>query len=170
MHVIEGEGAVHTPGSRGSRPLTVEVTDETGRPVAGATVSFHTPVDGPSALFLSGLRTEILSTDANGRATVRGLQANREPGRFLVRIVATKEQARVGSLSSQYIAEPKTSSPAARGKSGSGGKKRWMAILSVVGGGAAAGYWVAANRSSSPSSPAAPPVTIGSPVITIGKP
>ena len=40
IRVIEGEGAVHLPGSRSSRPITVEITEETGKPVAGAAVSF----------------------------------------------------------------------------------------------------------------------------------
>ena len=46
IHILEGEGAVHPPGSRISRPLVVEVTDETGRPVPSAAVvmsSFMVP-------------------------------------------------------------------------------------------------------------------------------
>ena len=41
IQIVEGEGAVYAPGARSARPLAVEVTDETGRPVAGAAVSFH---------------------------------------------------------------------------------------------------------------------------------
>jgi hypothetical protein len=43
IRVIEGEGAVHQPASRSARPITVEITEETGKPVAGAAVSFHLP-------------------------------------------------------------------------------------------------------------------------------
>src|SRR5687767_1440058 len=86
IHVIEGEAAVHIPGSRSSRPLTVEITDETGKPVADAAVSFHVPEEGPGGSFLNGLRTTVATTDARGRASVRGLQVNRNPGRFQIRI------------------------------------------------------------------------------------
>ncbi len=64
IRVIEGEGAVHLPGARSSRPIAVEITDETGRPVAGAAVSFHLPEDGPGGAFVNGLRTEVVITDA----------------------------------------------------------------------------------------------------------
>src|SRR5262245_13641328 len=103
--VVEGEGVVHVPGSRSSRPLTVEITEETGKPVADASVSFHIPEDGPGGTFPNGLRTAVATTDARGRATVRGLQTNRNPGRFQIRIFASKEQARAGTVSFQYIGE-----------------------------------------------------------------
>ena len=96
IQFIEGEGAVHAPGSRSARPLTVEVTDETGRPVPGAAVSFHLPDEGPGGAFANGLRTEVAVTDAQGRVSLHGLQVNRMPGRFQIRVVANKEQARAG--------------------------------------------------------------------------
>src|SRR5438093_61797 len=74
--VIEGEGAVHVPGSRSSRPLTVEITDETGKPVPNAAVSFHVPDDGPGGTFPNGLRTAVVTTDTRGRSSLRGLQVN----------------------------------------------------------------------------------------------
>ena len=40
---------------------------------------------------------------AGGRANVRGLQVNRIPGQFSIRITAAKEQARAGVLVSQWI-------------------------------------------------------------------
>jgi hypothetical protein len=69
IHFIEGEGAVHAPGSRTPRPLTVEVTDETGKPVSGAAVSFHLPDEGPGGAFANGLRTEVAITDVQGRVS-----------------------------------------------------------------------------------------------------
>jgi hypothetical protein len=118
IRVIEGEGAVHPPGSHSTRPITVEITEETGRPVAGAAVSFHLPEDGPGGAFVNGLRTEVVITDANGHASLHGLLANRIPGRFQVRIVASKEQARAGTVSFQYVAEIRGGTAAPRRSEG----------------------------------------------------
>ncbi len=105
IKVIDGEAAVHPPGVRVAHPITVEVTDETGRPVAGAAVSFQLPPDGPSGLFSNGLRTDLVLTDAAGRAAIHSVQLNRTGGPFRIRITAVKEQARAGLISMQYIAE-----------------------------------------------------------------
>jgi hypothetical protein len=180
IHVVEGEGAVHSPGSRISRPLVVEVTDETGRPVAGAAVSFHLPDDGPTGLFLNGLRTEVSTTDAVGRAALHGLVLNRTAGRFQLRVVASKEQARAGVISFQYIAEPASGAaaapvhPPAVSQPGvaRGTRVRWAIVAAVVAGGAAAGILGATRKSSgaSPPSPPASTLTIGVPVSTVIKP
>ncbi|MGA2268648.1 MAG: hypothetical protein ABSH44_09285 [Bryobacteraceae bacterium] len=178
IRVIEGEGAVHAPGSRSTRPLTVEVTDETGKPVEGAAVTFHLPEDGPGGVFANGMRTDVAVTDSHGHASLHGLQLNRAPGRFQIRIVASKEQARAGMVSFQYIAEP--GSGAASAKAGSPrGYRKWIVVAALACGGAAAGL-LAAGRSGSTPPPAASPVppvptptvtlTIGPPTITVGKP
>jgi hypothetical protein len=182
IQVIEGEGAVHPPGSRSSRPLTVEITDETGKPVPGAAVSFHLPEDGPGGVFVNGLRTDVATTDAQGRASLHGLQVNRISGRFQIRIMVSKEQARAGTVSSQYItgnsqpqsaadrtAEPGSSAAKAPAASGSHRHGKWIAVAGVVGGGAILGI-LAAARSGSAAPPAGPTPTIGPPSITVGKP
>jgi hypothetical protein len=173
IQVVEGEGAVHAPGSRSARPLTVAVTDETGKPVPGAAVSFHLPEEGPGGTLASGLRTDVAVTDAQGRVSLRGLQVNRIPGRFPIRIVVSKEQARAGALSSQYIAEPRRGTALAAKK----GRAKWVVVAALVGGGAAAGVLSAgrgtatAPRSTPPSAIAAPAtITIGSPTTTVGRP
>lgn len=181
LRVVEGEGAVHAAGSRNTRPLTVEVTDETGKPVEHAAVSFHLPDDGPSGAFLNGLRTDIAMTDSAGRARVRGLQWNRIPGRFQIRIVASYEQVRAGVVSFQYIEGPPVSAAAATSAAalpaGSGhgsSHTKWIVAAALAAGGAAAGILL--GHSGSAATPAAssvatpPVVTIGNPVITVGKP
>jgi hypothetical protein len=184
IHFIEGEGAVHAPGSRTARPLTVEVTDETGRPVPGAAVSFHLPDEGPGGSFANGLRTVVAITDAQGRVSLHGLQLNRLPGRFQIRVVATKEQARAGVVASQYIAEPKScaasprNAPVSMARASAGPRTRWIVIAAIIGGGAAAGVVSAAHRTPSPAPPsppvaaaiAAPTLSVGAPVTTVGKP
>lgn len=182
IRVIEGEGAVNTPGSRSTRPLAVEVTGETGKPVEGAAVSFHLPEEGPGGVFGNGLRTDVILTDARGHATLHTLQLNRTPGRFEVRIVASKEQARAGTLSFQYIAEPKYGMPLATAP-----KKRllashktlkWVALAALAGGAVAAGVIVAGklggenstSQASAATGSTAIGITIGSPSLTVGKP
>jgi hypothetical protein len=175
IQIVEGEGAVHIPGTRTPRPLTVVVTDETGKPVESAAVSFHLPDEGPGGLFLSGLRTEVTTTDSRGRATVRALQANHTPGRFQIRIIAAKEQARAGTVSLQYVAEPSRSasspgSPKAA-PSSSRGKKWAVAVVALVAGGAAAGVFASRSGSNPVTAPPSPPaLSVGSPSITVGHP
>ena len=171
IQVVEGEGTVHPAGTRSPHGLTVAVTDETGKPVVGAAVSFHLPDDGPGGTFLNGLRTDVSMTDARGRASVRALQTNRVPGQFQIRIVASKQQARAGTVSFQYVGEPKTTSHMAIPN------RRWMVVAAAAGGGIIAAL-VASRGSSTPSTPispgavvpSAPPLSIGPPSISIGKP
>jgi hypothetical protein len=176
IRVISGDGAVHQPGARSTRALAVEITEETGKPVAGAAVSFHLPESGPGGLFLNGLRTEVVITDTQGHATLHGMLANRTPGRFQIRILVSREQARAGTISFQYIAEPRGGASASAGPAN---RKRWIAVAAVLTGGALAG--VAASRGSTAktaaiSTAAAPgpvvtlTVSVGNPTITVGKP
>jgi len=171
IQIVEGDGGVHAPGLRSARPLTVEVTDETGRPVPRAAVSFHLPEDGPGGVFANGLRTDVAVTDEHGRASLRGWQLNRVPGRFQIRITASKEQATAGLVSFQYISEPAGGVEAKN--SGTPGNShshlKWLAIVALAGGGAA-GAGLVMTRHTASSSSAAPAVTLGTPTITVGKP
>ena len=139
---------MHLPASRSARPITVEITEETGKPVAGAAVSFHLPEEGPGGTFVNGLRTEVVITDGSGHARLHGLVANRIPGRFQIRILASKEQARAGTVSFQVRCR-------AQGWGdgmvrGSVGRRKWMAVAAAVAGGAVAG--IVARRGGSAGS------------------
>jgi hypothetical protein len=170
IRVIEGEGAVHQPASRSARPITVEITEETGKPVAGAAVSFHLPEDGPGGTFVNGLRTEVVITDGSGHASLHGMVANRIAGRFQIRILASKEQARAGTVSFQYVAEPRggvvarSAAPAAR--------RKWIVVAAAVAGGAVAGIVATRGGGTTVQSALTPPpvLSIGTPAITVGKP
>jgi len=179
LQVIEGEGAANVAGSHIARPLTVEVTDETGRPVEGASVSFHLPEEGPGGTFGNGLRTDVTVTDARGRANLHSMVLNRTAGRFAIRIVASKEQARAGIVSFQYVAEPKagTATSSKSGPSWRHGPLKWVAIGALAAGAGTAGALLAgksgsASPASTPTSTPAAPATIviGSPTLSVGKP
>lgn len=174
IQVIDGEGEVHAPGSRDTRALTVAVTDEIGRPVPAASVSFHLPEEGPSGLFANGLRTEVVIADARGRARAPALRWNRVAGRLQIRVIASKEQARAGIVSFQYI----TGIESARERGGSTARisrhrALWITLAALAGGGAAAG--VLATQAGAARTPAAaaivtPTVSVGAPTVTVGKP
>lgn len=72
IRVIEGEGVAYPLGGRATRGVTVQVTDETGKPVEAVSVSFRLPEEGPSGAFANGSRLEIATTKADGRASAWG--------------------------------------------------------------------------------------------------
>jgi len=173
IRIAEGDGAAYAIGSRATRGITVEVTDETGRPVDKAAVSFRLPDDGPTGSFASGMRTETVITEADGRASVWGMQWNRVSGRMEVRITAVKGDARAGaicalSLTNALVSnEPRdTSGPSVFSRH----RKIWIGV--AIAAGAFAGAAAATSRgtpaAAAPGTINAP--QIGTPSIIIGKP
>jgi hypothetical protein len=175
IHVVEGDGAVYPIGSRATRGVTVQVTDETGKPVDSAAVSFRLPDDGPTGEFSSGMRTEIATTGADGRANVWGMQWNRVAGPVEVRITAAKGEARAGTVCGLYLsnalaADTRLTEPR---NPATGGWRRHKKIWMGVGIAAAAFVGVAAVSSRGTPSAAAAGVNapqIGTPSIIIGRP
>ncbi len=169
IRLIEGEGAVYHIGARATRGVTVQVTDETGKPVDGARVSFRLPESGPGGVFSTGARTEIATTRSDGRAGVWGMQWNRTPGPFEIRVTAEKGQTRAGIICTQYLTDsPETASQTAR--IGPGRSHKWLWIVAGVAGAAAAGVAATASRDKPPGTAPAQGVTIGAPTITLGRP
>ncbi len=175
IRVVEGEGTVHMAGSR-SPGLTVEITDEVGRPVSGAVVSLRLPEDGPSGAFADGNATEILVTGADGRAATRPIRWNRIPGPVQIRITAVRDRLRAGTVVSQYLNDPdaKGGAPAAPVAVRSKTRSKWMKVALIAAGAAGVGFatGVAARgeRKSAAEPPPAASVQIGPPTITISKP
>jgi len=171
IRLTEGDGAIYAKGSRATRGLTVLITDETGRPVEGATVSFSLPADGPSGEFSSGGRTEIATTRADGRAAVWGMQWNRTSGPFEIRITAVKGQARAGTVSSQFLSDALEVKDAAPAKARAGHKLLWISVI-IAGAAVAgvAGVVSGKGTAASPAGSAVTPLQIGSPTISLGHP
>jgi hypothetical protein len=172
LKVVEGEGTVYRTGTRATRGLTVMVTDENGKPVENAAVSFRLPDEGATGVFSSGLRTEVVTTGVNGQATVWGMQWNKTPGPVEIRITTVKDQARAGMVSTQYLSDAIAPKAGGEGTFSAShkGRTKWV-LIAAAAGGAVAG--LAFGRSKSPaaaSTPAAVATSIGNPSIIIGHP
>jgi hypothetical protein len=170
IRIVEGEGVAYPLGSRATRGITVQVTDETGKPVPEAVVTFRLPDSGPTGTFTSGGRTEIAITAADGRALAWGMQWNREAGAFEVRITASKGEARAGAVCALYLTEAAVSSREAPVDGAMRRHKKLWVALAAVGGAVAA-----VSLSSGSSASSAPPASvngprIGAPTIIIGRP
>ncbi len=173
LRVVQGEGSVYAAGSRATRGVIIEVTDETGKPVEGAAVTFRLPDQGPTGQFNSGTRTEIVATTADGRAEVWGMQWGREAGAFDLRVTAAKGATRGGMLCVLYLSDApvlKSSETAQQRTAGGSKKKLWITL------GLAAAASVAVIGMAGSKAPAAiaggtvESVRIGTPTITIGRP
>lgn len=170
LTLVEGEGAVYPAGSRATRGVTVKVTDESGRPVEGAAVSFSLPSDGPGGVFASGARTEAATTHADGEASAWGMQWNRMPGSFGILITAVKGAARGGVTCSQSLAA--AAAPDPRQSRAGAGNHKWLWItLAVVAGAAGAGVaTTAGGKTSSATQGSSTAIVIGAPTISLGHP
>jgi hypothetical protein len=187
IRVVEGEGTVYGVNTRATRGITVQITDETGKPVDGATVGFRLPDDGPTGTFSGGGTSEIVTTRADGLAQVWGMRWNKIPGPLQIRMTAVKDQARAGAITSQYLSDalPTKSNllkPVSFGKQGfvapqSGGyspqrSHKWLYIsliaIGLIGGGVAMG--LSRGGTAAAAAPAASITIIGNPSVSIGGP
>lgn len=180
IRVVQGEGAVYAAGSRATRGIVVQVTDEMGKPVEGAAITFRLPDSGATGTFSSGGKTENANTGSDGRAEVWGMEWGRAAGAFEMRITAAKGSARGGTVCPLYISDApvltgSTDKNSTQEPKASGGSKKKMWIL--IGAAAAAGVAVIGvagkggsdNGSAPPPSGPNPP-QVGSPSITISRP
>jgi hypothetical protein len=169
IRVLEGEGVAYPLGGRATRGVTVQVTDETGKPVEGSSVSFRLPEEGPSGTFSNGSRAEIATTNADGKASAWGMQWNRTEGSFEIRITAVKGQARAGTVCAVYLSKStavsESSSPL---KIARNHKWLWITLAVVGAAGAVVAVTALAGKSTPPVGPAVTPTTIGAPTIVIG--
>ena len=177
VQVVEGDGLAYAPGTRAVKGITVRVTDEVGRPVAAAAVSFRLPDDGPTGVFQNNSKTEIAATSADGRASVWGMRWGKLTGSVSIRITAAKGATRAGTIATQIISLDATGAMtsnnrrAYKSRGGGGGGKKWLwlglAAAGAAGGGLVA-YEMAKNGSSSSAAATAVNTSISSPQVTIG--
>ena len=173
LRVLEGEGVSYRTGTRATRGLTVLVTDESGRPVGMAAVSFRLPDEGASGTFTSGSRTEMAVTGPDGRASVWGMQWNKTPGSMQIRISAVKDQVHAAIVSTQYLSDTVVAQAGGEGVfTASHRGHLWLWVAALAGGAAAGGAYALlhSGTGSASTNPAVAGLSIGAPTITVGHP
>lgn len=146
IQVKEGEGALNNVRTQQAKPPVVAVTDASGRPVAGAQVTFLTPELGASAMFPSG-NSSVVTTGPDGIAAVRSMKPNNVVGQFQIRVIASHQGQSARTAISQTNAAPAKSG-------GSAGKTALIvAILGGAGAAVAVGVTRGGSKSATPTSP-----------------
>jgi hypothetical protein len=131
-------------------------------------VTFRLPDQGAGGVFSNGSKTEVAASRANGQLQVWGMQWNRTPGPFEMRITAAKGDAHAWTILPLSLADATETSPPKAVSSGHFGHK-WLWV--ALGVGAAAGAGVAVRGMASSPTPAVVNTTrIGTRTISIGPP
>lgn len=166
--VIEGDGQMVDPHRRVNPEPGVEVRDQNGKPVQGATVTFYLPVSGPGGTFPNGTNTQTLTTDSLGRATAHGIHLNQTLGRFEIRAVASFHGQTATATITQTSVTGISSTSSGGGGHGIGfGTKGWI-ILGIAAGVIAGGVYLATRGGKQASQNTGIVITPGSP--TVGAP
>ena len=164
--IVEGEGAINNVKQRVNREPIVLVEDESHKPVAGVSVTFFLPNQGPGGTFANGTTSLTTATNAQGQAVARGIRFNNQAGAMEIRVAASF----AGQTASAIITQTNVLGVAASGGAVGGMSltTKLLIIGAIVGGGIAAGV-IVANRGGG-STTAAPPTTITPGTVTVGAP
>lgn len=171
IEIMSGDRGINIIKKKTAVKPVVEVRDRNNLPVAGAAVTFGSPSDGPSLIFVNGSRSITVTTDAAGRATTVGMRPV-EAGNFQVNVSASfHSQTASATFSMTNVVNAAAAAAAAAAAGGtvaSGGAAGLstgviVAIVAVAAG-AAVGIGVGLGHHGSSSAAAAtttPTVTIG---------
>ncbi len=143
-------------------PLVVQVLDSNGKPVEGADVVFRFPLTGPSASFPNQQNSQKTATNADGQAAATGWVANRQVGKFNVKVNASHRNE-IGEVT---ITMSNVTDGAALEKNARKGpfSNRWVKIGIIAGVGGAIAAAVLLTRGGSSSSSTVT-ITPGAPTI-----
>lgn len=165
IRVIQGDDALNNISTQTAQNPIVEIRDQNGNPVEGASVTFFLPENGPSATFTGGGTILGTVTDGNGRAAATGLTPNDVQGQFDIQVQATYEERTVTTSISQT--NTLTGTP-------EGGRSSTAIVILSIVGAAAAGVGLALARRSDGggggSTPPPDPITITPGTPTVGAP
>lgn len=84
-----GSGQTAYVSTAFASPFAALITDASGNPIAGATVTFTAPATGASGTFANGTRTTTATTNTSGQATSSVFTANATGGSYAVSAGAT---------------------------------------------------------------------------------
>jgi hypothetical protein len=160
IEVLSGEGAFNSIKDKRAKDIEIRVSDQSDRPVVGATIVFQLPMLGASGTFTDGKTTFTTMTVNTGQASTVGLRPNSIEGRFNTVVTASYESLEARAT----VAQTNTLAGGQVGVSGSH-KKYW--ILGIIGGAAAAGILVGTRSGSSTPAPGST-VSIGA--VSVGAP
>ncbi len=171
LQVVQGANASYPTGSRATRGVSVQVNDQSRQPVSDATVSFQLPDGGPGGVFEHAKKVETVITKSDGVAAVWGMQWNKVPGAFEIKVTAAKGQAHAGLAVPQFLTEPKEAGGEGVFAASHHFPTKW-AVMGALAAGAGAGAFLLLHGGGSTPLTSAPvvPLQIGSPTIIIGHP
>jgi hypothetical protein len=161
--VVVGEGAINNLKDPTVPPTVIQVVDENQKPIAGAAVTFFLPNQGPGGTFFDGTHSMTVTTDAQGRATIRGIRFNRLSGQMQIRVTASSG----GQTATATITQTNVGGPG--GSPGLSTKAKVWIIVGLAAG-ATVGAVLATRGGSSSSTASAPPITITAGTPTVGAP
>lgn len=173
VQITGGAGATVPRNAPSPHRFIVTVTDDAGKPAPNVTVTFRLPAEGPSGRFASGLRSESVLSDGQGRATVYGIVWNDLPGELTISVAAATAGRRAEATIPVEISATLPAPKAARAR-GPSSSRKWV-ILAASAGAALAGVALVSKGSSGsavigPPAAVIVPPSIGTPTITIGRP
>jgi hypothetical protein len=170
--VIEGEGSINNIKQPVNRGAMVMVEDDNKNPLAGVSVTFFLPAEGPSGVFPDGSRTLAVFTDEKGLAASRSIRFNNQVGLMRMAVQASLfSQTTSASITQTNVANSQpmkgsivTSVGAPKISPPSSGKKKKVIIVGAIAAAAVVATILLTRGGSSSSATITPGVpTIGAP-------
>ena len=167
--IVEGDGAINNIRQRTAREPIVQVEDENHKPVAGAAVIFLLPERGAGGTFADGSHSLTVITNAQGRASARGIHLNSVQGQFQIAVTATSNGLTATATISQSIAVGAAAGAGGAGVA-AGLSAKAIVIIVVAAAAAAGGAAYAATHSGGNNAATAAGTTITPGTGTVGPP
>jgi hypothetical protein len=175
--IVEGDGAINNIKQRTAREPIVQVEDENHKPVAGAAVLFLLPEHGAGGTFADGSHSLSVVTNAQGRASARGIHLNNVQGQFQIQVTASFNGMTASAAISQSIAVGAAAGAGGAAATGAILSAKVIVIIAVAAAAVAGGAAYAATHSGGNSSSTTTTGTtitpgtgiVGPPAIVIGR-
>ncbi len=145
IRIVQGDGAINSIRLHRGHDPVVQITDLSGSPLTGVTVTFLLPATGPGGTFQNQGLSVTTQSDLQGFAAAHRMIPNRIAGTFHIRVVANWRGQAANAAIPQTNADPVVGSK--RGKK--------IAIIALIAGGVAGGAAAALAHGGSSSAAAA---------------